>query len=214
MKDLLNHTELALNIENNTLENALILYTKKIKILQTSHTNPNEFKKLLYSINIFVYTYFCINSSISLEDLCLANLKHIDICHSKEDLISLGEEIIKSYMKVIHNGKTISENKIIKHAMTYIHSNIGKKITLRKVATHIHISSNYLCYLFKENTGFKFCEFINICRINAAKNFLDNSSNTLDIISFNSGFNSQSYFSTTFKRYVGVSPKEYRKRTR
>jgi len=214
MENLLNHTELALNIENNTLENALILYTKKIKLLRSLSTNPNEFKKLLYSINIFIYTYFCINSSLTLEDLCLAKLKLIEICHSKEDLISLGEEIIKSYMKVIHNGKTISENKIIKHALTYIHSNIENKITLKKVATHIHISSNYLCYLFKESTGFKFCEYITICRINTAKNFLDNSSNTLEIISYNSGFNSQSHFSTTFKRYVGVSPKAYRKGSR
>ena len=52
---------------------------------------------------------------------------------------------------------------------------IEKKITLQKVATHIHISRNYLCYLFKENTSFKFCEYINMCRINVAKNLLDNS---------------------------------------
>ncbi|MBU3128779.1 AraC family transcriptional regulator [Clostridium tagluense] len=213
MRNLLNHTELTLNIRNNNLENANSLYIKKTNVILSFSNNPNELKKLLYSMSIFIYTYFCINSSIPLEDLCSKNLKSIDNCHSKDDLITLGKEIIKSYMDVINN-KSISENEIVKHALTYIHSNIEKKITLEKVAAHIHISSNYLCCLFKENTGFKFCEYINICRINTAKDFLDNSSNALDIISFKCGFNSQSHFSTTFKKYEGVSPNEYKKRAK
>jgi YesN/AraC family two-component response regulator len=211
MKNLLNHTELVLNIRNNNLGNANSIYKKKIKTLLSLSSNSNELKNLLYSMNLFIYTYFCINTLITLEDLCYKNINLIDICRSEEDLISLGEEIIRSYIEVINNGKTISENEIIKHALTYIHSNIEKKLTLEKVANHIHISSNYLCYLFKENTGFKFCEYINICRINAAKDCLDNSSNPLEIISFKCGFNSQSHFCTTFKKYVGISPTEYKK---
>jgi len=212
MKNLLNHTQLALNIKNNNLENSIIIYRNKINLLLSLSSNTKELETLLNSMNMFIYTYFCINSSISLEDLCHGNLTRIDICHTKEGLISLGEEIIKSYINVLNDGKTISENEIIKNALTYIHSNIEKKITLEKVVAHIHISSNYLCYLFKENTGFKFCEYINICRINAAKEFLDNSSSSLEIISFECGFNSQSHFSTTFKKYVGASPNEYRKK--
>ncbi|MBU3093407.1 AraC family transcriptional regulator [Clostridium sp. CM028] len=214
MKNLLNHTELALSIKNNNLENANMIYMKKVKVLLVLSSNTNELRKLLYSINIFIYTYFCNNNSITLEDLCYKNLNLMDNYHLKEDLISLGKSIIKSYIKAIHHDKSISENEIIKHALIYIHSNIEKKITLQKVATHIHISRNYLCYLFKENTSFKFCEYINICRTNVAKNFLDNSSYPLDVIYFKSGFNSQSHFCTTFKKYVNVSPNEYRKRTR
>jgi len=212
MKNLINHTELALSIENNNLENADTIYIEKINLVLSSSSNPNELKKLLYSINIFVYTYFCIKSIISLEDLCYKNLQLMDKYHRAEDLITLGKEIIESYMEVINDNKTKTENETINHALTYIHTNIEKKITLEKVATHIHISSNYLCYLFKEKTGFRFCEYINICRINAAKGFLDNSSYPLEIISSRSGFNSQSHFSTTFKKYVNVSPNEYRKR--
>lgn len=214
MNALLNHTELATNIRDNNLENAKSLYIKKTRLLLHLSHNPKELKKLLYSMNIFVYAYFCINSSISLEDLCGVNHNLIDKCLSKEDLIALGEEIIKSYIEFIHNDSAISNNEIIKNALTYIHTNIENKISLEKVASHIHISSNYLCYLFKENTGFKFCEYINIYRTTVAKDFLDNSSSPLEIVSFKCGFNSQSHFSTTFKKYVGTSPNEYRKRTR
>jgi AraC-like DNA-binding protein len=211
MKTLLDHTELALNIKNNNLENANTLYTNKINILLSLSNNSKELKKLLYSINLFIYTYLCMSTSLTLEDLCNENVNLIETCHSKEDLITLGKEIIKSYIKATGTCKSTPENEVIKHALTYIHSNIEKKITLEKVAAHIHISSNYLCYLFKEITGFKFCEYINICRINVAKEFLVNSSNALDMISFQCGFNSQSHFSTTFKKYVGVSPNEYKK---
>lgn len=212
MKNLLNHTDLALNIGNNNLETSINIYTNKINVFLSSSNNTNELKKLLYSINIFIYTYFCNNTSINLEDLCYQNLKLMDTHHMKDDLISVGEQIIKSYIEILHKDKTISENKIIKHALNYIHSNIEKKITLEKVANHVHISSNYLCYLFKESTGFKFCEYINICRTNAAKDLLDNTSYPLEMISFKSGFNSQSHFCTTFKKYLGVSPNGFRKR--
>jgi len=211
MKTLLNHTELALTIKNNNFENACTLYKNKMNVLLSLSSNLKEYKKLLYSINSFVYTYLCTSSSLILEDLCNENLKLIETCNSKEALIILGEEIIKSYINAPYYDKELPENEIIKNALTYIHLNIEKKITLDKVAAHIHISSNYLCYLFKQSTGFKFCEYINVCRINVAKEFLVNTSNTLDIISSQSGFNSQSHFSTTFKKYVGVSPNEYKK---
>ena len=211
MKTLLNHAELTMHINNNNLENACTLYKNKINMLLSLSSNLKEYKKLLYSINSFIYTYLCTSSSLILEDLCNENLKLIETCNSKEDLIILGEEIIRSYINATDSSKSIPENEIIKNALTYIHLNIEKKITLDKVAAHIHISSNYLCYLFKENTGFRFCEYINICRINVAKEFLLNSSNSLDIISSQCGFNSQSHFSTTFKKYVGVSPNEYKK---
>lgn len=211
MNILLNHTELATNIRNNNLEDSKILYMKKIRTSLSN--NPNDLKKLLYSMNTFIFAYFCINNSIPLEDLYSKNQDLIAKFLSHEDLIFIGEHIIKSYIEVIHHANVISNNEIIKNALTYIHANIEKKISLEKVAAHIHISSSYLCYLFKENTGFKFCEYINICRINAAKDFLDNSSSLLEIVSFKCGFNSQSHFSTTFKKYVGTSPNEYRKRT-
>ena len=213
MKNLLNHTELALNIGNNNLEKSINIYTNKINIFISSSNNTNELKKLLYSINIFIYTYFCNSTSITLEDLCYTNLKLMDTHHMKDELISLGKDIIKSYVEILHKGKTVSGNEIIKHALSYIHSNIEKKITLEKVASHVHISSNYLCYLFKESTGSRFCEYVNICRTNVAKDFLDNSSYPLEMISYKSGFNSQSHFCTTFKKYVDVSPNEFRKRT-
>ena len=212
MNNLLNDTELTLNIKNHNLENAINLYKKKITIFLSLSNSPKELQKLLYSMNTFIYTYFCITISLDLEDLCYKNINVIETCNSKEELITLGEEIIKSYIDVVNDGNPVSKNEIIKQVLAYIHSNIEKKITLEKAATHIHISSNYLCYLFKETTGVKFCEYINLCRINVAKDHLNNSSNSLDIISFKAGFNSQSHFCTTFKKYEGVSPNEYRKR--
>ncbi len=211
MKELVNHSEIVMNIRDRNLEKAIILYKEKTKLLLSISRDPRELKKLLNSMNVFIYTYFCINSSIDLEELCYKNLTLLDKYHSEKELISLGKEIIKSYIEIINSCNPVSENEIIKQALDYIHFNIEKKITLETVAAHIHISSNYLCYLFKENTGYKFCEYVNKHRIKVAKEYLDNSSNPLDLISFKCGFNSQSHFSTTFKKYVGVSPNVYRK---
>ncbi|WP_233428279.1 helix-turn-helix domain-containing protein [Peptoniphilus lacrimalis] len=65
--------------------------------------------------------------------------------------------------------------------------------------------------MFKIKTGYKFCEYINLQRVNKAKALIEEDKKTFEFISFDCGFSSQSHFSTTFKKYVGLTPNEYKK---
>lgn len=210
MYDLLNHTELVLNIINANIDGAKAIYEEKISILLTKTENTQDIRKFLYTVNIFIYSYMVANSSVALDKICYRNLRLIDDSCSKEELIEIGRYIIKSYAKDPSDIIIGPQSEVIKKALHYIHTNINSDITLEKVAEYTNVSRPYLCCLFKKGTGYKFCQYVNMTKINLAKDLLQKTSSSLDIISDKCGFKSQSYFCATFKKCEGITPNQYR----
>ncbi|MDO5310899.1 MAG: AraC family transcriptional regulator, partial [Clostridia bacterium] len=64
----------------------------------------------------------------------------------------------------------------------------------------------------KKYYGTTLTEYINTLRLNYAANLLTNTNYTLTDIYLECGFNSPSYFSSSFKNHYGLSPYEYRKK--
>lgn len=210
MHNLLNHTELVLNIINANVDGAREIYEEKIDLLLAQTENIQDIRKFLYTVNIFIYSYMVANNSVSLDKICYRNLKLIDESCSKEELVDLGIYIIKSYVKDPKDIIIGPQNEVVKKALCYIHENINSDITLEKVAEYTHVSRTYLCCLFKKGTGYKFCQYVNMAKINLAKDLLQKTPSSLDIISDKCGFKSQSYFCATFKKCEGITPNQYR----
>jgi AraC-like DNA-binding protein len=86
-------------------------------------------------------------------------------------------------------------------------------IKLNDIALHLKISSHKLSQLLNDNLGKSFALFVNECRIEEAKKMLKENNNfTLEAIGFEAGFSSKSTFYATFKKIVGLTPSEYKKR--
>lgn len=101
-------------------------------------------------------------------------------------------------------------NQIVQGAIQLVKKNFQKDITLDSVAEELSISSFYLSKLFHKHTGKNFTEFLTQQRIQHAKSLLDQGEMNIKEVAYAAGFNSQSYFSKIFKKYVGVAPSEYK----
>lgn len=99
---------------------------------------------------------------------------------------------------------------LVNHAISYIHQNISKKITVKEVAEQLGISEIYLYKLFKEHTGKSVQQFILDFRLKTSQYFLTNPNYSIKSIAEELGFVSAQYFSAIFKRQIGVSPTQYR----
>ena len=76
------------------------------------------------------------------------------------------------------------------------------------------IHPNQLSWLLNQVVGKNFNEFINQQRIEHFKKLaVDPSNSHISLIglAYESGFNSKTVFNTTFKKEVGMTPKEYQK---
>lgn len=96
--------------------------------------------------------------------------------------------------------------------LRYIERNYAKPIELADLAEIIGVSGEHLCRIFKSYTGMRPFEYIKNLRIQRAKEYLYEHKNMkISEIGKITGFQSESYFCMAFKKYVGVTPAEYRK---
>lgn len=79
------------------------------------------------------------------------------------------------------------------------------------ICRELGVSRALLYNRMKAITGAGAKEYITRIRIEKAKALIESTSLTIAEISDMTGFASQSYFSTAFKNYVGVSPSQYKK---
>lgn len=103
-------------------------------------------------------------------------------------------------------------DKRIRKALQYIHENYFGDLSIAEIASNLNLAPNYLCNLFKKETGMT----LNICilntRIEIAKELLaNNDEEKIDTIARKVGFNNAAYFSITFKKVTGLNPSEYRR---
>ena len=92
----------------------------------------------------------------------------------------------------------------------YIEAHITEPIHLSDVAAETGVSSAYLSTMFKKEIGYNFIEYVNLRKIELARQMLQDGKMVYEVSEL-LGFENSTYFSRVFKRYTDVSPDTYRK---
>lgn len=137
-------------------------------------------------------------------------LKNIQQITTMETLCYKLQEIVETFSESMFNYLPTKNNELIKKAMVYISQNFHTNITLENVAGHVHLHPSYFSTMFKQSTGSSFKEYINMVRIEESKRLLTNTDFSIIDIAIAIGFEDQSYFSKVFKKYTGMTPKQFR----
>ncbi len=99
----------------------------------------------------------------------------------------------------------------LKPVFDFINRNLNHVITVEELANIIGITPQHFCVLFKDVTGFRPVEYINSHRIKLAKDLLVREpSLNVSEVGKRVGFDNNSYFSTTFRKIEGISPRQYK----
>lgn len=101
--------------------------------------------------------------------------------------------------------------KQLKKALQMIETQYSSTITLPQMAKVCGMSPKYFCRFFKEMTHKTPVDYLNNYRVKRACEMLRQNQESITEIALSCGFNDLSYFIKTFKRYKGVSPKNYQK---
>nr|HML48390.1 AraC family transcriptional regulator [Clostridia bacterium] len=96
----------------------------------------------------------------------------------------------------------------------YVRANYCQKLTLGDLTRRFYLTPTYCCELFKSKTGRTLSEFITCLRMERAAEIMGSGSETLQAISGLVGYGDYFHFSKMFKKYFGVSPKQYVKENR
>ncbi|MHC0039035.1 AraC family transcriptional regulator [Pseudoneobacillus sp. C159] len=137
-------------------------------------------------------------------------IQQIEKLNDMKELFLLEYEMVVSFIDRLKVGSGPSYNSVVNKAITFIHREILHELTLEKIAEHVNVHPSYLSKAFKKSVGMTISEFISRKRIEESKYFLLHSSSSLSDISHLFGFCNQSYYTSLFKKYTGVTPKQFR----
>jgi two-component system response regulator YesN len=160
---------------------------------------------------VFALYRFCIEKNINTDEVFgqnLAGLTHI-VEHSSMDYIvqSLSDTLIRVNEQL--NAKK-NNNKMFQSILEYIRQNFHKDINRETVAREVFITPGYLSLLFKQELKSNFLDYLHKIRIDKACEQLNNRSLKISDIAHDVGYNDEKYFFQVFKKYVGMTPTQYR----
>lgn len=92
----------------------------------------------------------------------------------------------------------------------FMRQNCTREIRLWELADLAGMSPHYFCELFKKSTGVTPYQFLLRCRMERAKQLMRSPQLNIRQIAEATGFTNQSHFGKVFRRFVGVTPMQFR----
>ncbi|WP_452603032.1 helix-turn-helix domain-containing protein [Pontimicrobium sp. MEBiC06410] len=162
-----------------------------IWIIQNYFMSDSYLKTTLkfYYILYFIVSYYCVWK----------------VAHSQ---VMVDDNEGEDFDKVLND---INEKLIQKIKMESVFLN--SKLTVKTLAKDIGTNEKYLSHLINKRYDKNFSNFINDYRIEYSKKLLTDKNHqnyTIEAIGGLSGFNSKSGFNSTFKKYTGYTPSQYK----
>jgi len=214
------------NAEEELLNNKIQAYVKNIQIENSVEFIENmvsEVMKLQYvdenRIKGIFLSFLLEISSQMKEHGLLFNEDGIDqtlVCARILNFYTLDEIKVFISEKLAHFARQIEEqtgkSKKIRTVMNFIIKNYSDPISIAFIAEQVNLSPNYLCLLFKKETGKTMNEYIEQIRIEKSKELLENGTMKINEIAKRVGYNNPNYFTAVFRKITGMYPSEYRKK--
>ena len=102
------------------------------------------------------------------------------------------------------------KSKYVLQAMDYIGAHYGEQtISVSTIAQHLGLSESHLSHLFRKETDYTIMNYLTRYRIHKAMELLRDCRLKVYEIAERVGYRDITYFSSTFKKVVGMSPSEF-----
>jgi AraC-like DNA-binding protein len=127
--------------------------------------------------------------------------------HSIRLLFDIIAYLIKNYR--VEDKVHPHSNWIVTDSQIYLKANFSKKITIDDLACKYKVNKFHFIRMFRKHTGLPPMSYVLLHRVIHAKKLITDNLSMINV-ALDSGFYDQSHFNHCFRRYIGVSPLEYR----
>ena len=122
----------------------------------------------------------------------------------------LTEQAVAPDLKEISDDDDDKLRKRIRHLFDTEHIYLNPQLKLSDVASLTNTNRTYISRFFNNSQGKTFFEFVNEYRVDHAKALLRTTSERIEVIAEQSGFNSRQSFHRVFGKIAGCTPEQYR----
>lgn len=229
------HDTYSIGIINNGIENLkikennLIATSRTVVIINQYELHSNSFynsENWTYqtiNLNIDALTFLSNNHPSAVKSFTFQNLIQDDFLYnsisnfhqnahlnSYEQVNSISNYLFQHYLVEKETDKTNYQSwtNLVEEIKNLMNTNLNDKINIESIAKKYNKTSFQLIRAFKTHTGLTPIAYLTLIRLNKSKLLLA-SGNTLVDTALECGFFDQSHFTNYFKKYFGISPKQY-----
>ncbi|MBQ9700639.1 MAG: helix-turn-helix transcriptional regulator, partial [Lachnospiraceae bacterium] len=134
----------------------------------------------------------------------------IELISSHTGFMNLIKEMVRKYTLLVKNHSLKGYSMLVRKVITAINNDLTDDLSLKAMASMLNVNPSYLSTLFKKETGSTLTDFVNHKRIEHAILLINSTDMQIQNIALYCGIPDVNYFTKTFKKIVGKTPKEYR----
>jgi len=204
------------------VENEIIVSIKtgdRKQFFETVDRLFNEYVLVNHEWVFMGLAYSILNSILKLIDMSDSGKtdEAFEMLNSFKDYDNI--EKIKVFIKdygvhamEIFNSEKEEKTELYERAIDYINNHYTESdLNVAKVSESLGVTSIYLAFIVKQNSGVKLSEYIAKLRVDKAKNLLDGDAEMrVEEVARLSGFWQNRTFYNTFKKHTGLTPTQYR----
>lgn len=133
----------------------------------------------------------------------------IQAAGTREDVLRIIRAYVQNLIKALKSEDRDNDGDYIAAVKRIVESGYAGTLSFADIAGQLHLSRNYLGYLFKRETGASFIQYLTQFRIDKAKELMATKRYMISEIADKVGFSDPTYFSRVFRGATGKSPLEY-----
>ncbi len=136
--------------------------------------------------------------------------RKIENANSVEVCDKLQMEMIRKYCLLVRNHSMKGFSPLIQRVIARIDFDLTSDLSLKSLAALFSVNPCYLSSQFKKETNSTLTDYVNRKRIEHAIMLLNSTSMQIQTIATHCGIPDLNYFTKVFKKYIQMTPKEYR----
>ena len=149
------------------------------------------------------------NDAFSISD---SYIQQCELMSSPLEINNLQYRMITDYTERVSRLRLgVNPSSLVVTVSNYLQHHMSQPVSVKELSCEVCLSRPYLSRRFKAETGENLTDYILKQKIEEAKRLLRYSDKSLTSIGLYLGFSSSSHFTRAFKKYVGYSPREYKK---
>ena len=200
----------------------IVKFTDKIAVIAPNQyrnytTTPDQYKNSL-NVLLTLVSRAAVEGGLSRKtafSLVTDYRKKINKSNHLHELQMLSEEMVLDYTQRVQRAKeTMHCSTKIRLCCEYIDTHPEERITLQMMAEKCGYATSHLSRKFKAEVGCSLVDYIQKSKVEYAKTLLETSTEEVEKISGELGFESSSYFSRMFRKWTGESPTQWREKHR
>ncbi|BFT74299.1 response regulator [Paenibacillus sp. P36] len=163
------------------------------------------------SIELLSRIYSCLCNDFGAKRFDYDNKLTILFEKSREEVQALNKLIISTWLQAVRETRNYGAHLSIKQVTAFIENNYkNSELSLQMVADQVKLSVPYLSQVFKQSTGISFSQYLIQTRMEKAKQLLSEPDCKAYEIPDHIGYTDYPHFTKSFKKYFGISPREFR----